>query len=663
MPKTSSQSALLQAWRDLPRLREPERFVAWLLTIARNRCRDHLRRTGPSPVPLDDLPQAPATDDVGAAWEVRAAVAALPAAQRNAAALFYLRGYRVTDIAAALGVPEGTVKRRLHDARGRLRHGLHDPRSPVAGGAGMESGLDVADLLSLSVPVADRERGALSPDGARLAFPVRRPAGGGGSAAAAEEGVPGHVQETELLVMDLATGSVECITPGWGSAWCPRWSPDGTRLAFLSGRRGAPQLWLWESENRTAGRVCAEPVVCGRWFEQLRWHPDGRRILVKLRSAGWRPLRRTAPVPPGPSRPEVWLSPPPDQGQAGSRAGWWDAYRGDLALVDTRDGGIRRLTAGHIPWGTAVSPTGRHVAALCLRALGGDAPVPSFDLHIVEADGPGYRVVVEDVPQEMGDAFSFSPDGGAVALTTFGRGPGQLLLAAPDGSCRELHDGRSVDLGNEEGAPPLWSAAGDAVYCWADMAIHRVDVRSGAVTTLPGPADRSVYGMLSTAGSGIAEDIGRSGTVIVMAQHRGSRKQGLWRLGAGEPEVVVPEGNRSLLDVFLCGDVRGSRVVGPVQDAAHPPEVFLFDLAQAPTPGRQISRINPAWPSRAAQPPRLLPWRDAQGGRRLAALLLPPAHREGERHPRGWSAKTVADYWRRTIDWFDRHLADTGAGS
>jgi RNA polymerase sigma-70 factor (ECF subfamily) len=52
---------------------------------------------------------------------VREALAALPPAGRETAELFYLDEYNCAEVAELLHVPKGTVKRRLHDARSRLR--------------------------------------------------------------------------------------------------------------------------------------------------------------------------------------------------------------------------------------------------------------------------------------------------------------------------------------------------------------------------------------------------------------------------------------------------------------------------------------------------------------------------------------------------------------
>jgi RNA polymerase sigma-70 factor (ECF subfamily) len=61
---------------------------------------------------------------------VRDAVAALPRASRDAAEAFYLDGRDTAEVAQQLGVPLGTAKRRLHDARAKLRELLADDPPP-----------------------------------------------------------------------------------------------------------------------------------------------------------------------------------------------------------------------------------------------------------------------------------------------------------------------------------------------------------------------------------------------------------------------------------------------------------------------------------------------------------------------------------------------------
>ncbi len=127
-----AQEAFLQAWRDLRDLADPARFPAWLYRIAANRSRDHLRRRRDDTRP--DTPDLPSPDpgpaDEVARAELRASVLqamrGLSEPLRVTTALFYIDGYSLAEVADFLEIPEGTVKRRLHDARKRLREAMMD---------------------------------------------------------------------------------------------------------------------------------------------------------------------------------------------------------------------------------------------------------------------------------------------------------------------------------------------------------------------------------------------------------------------------------------------------------------------------------------------------------------------------------------------------------
>ncbi|MDQ3740754.1 MAG: cob(I)yrinic acid a,c-diamide adenosyltransferase, partial [Actinomycetota bacterium] len=120
----ATQEALIQAWRRLADLREPDRFPGWLYRIVQNRCRNVLARSRRATVPLDRVARSVAAAEAGADTEaaeaVRAALGSLSEPQRLATTLHYVDGYSVAEVAGLLGVPVGTVKRRLHDARRRL---------------------------------------------------------------------------------------------------------------------------------------------------------------------------------------------------------------------------------------------------------------------------------------------------------------------------------------------------------------------------------------------------------------------------------------------------------------------------------------------------------------------------------------------------------------
>lgn len=129
------QEACLRAWRELPRLRDPARFDSWLSQILVNAARTHLRtrrrvqvRELPAEEPSMEARHDPVAggfgDDVPEADAIRRAFARLDPDKRTLLVLHHVDGRSVVDIARVLGIPEGTVKWRLHSARAALERAL-----------------------------------------------------------------------------------------------------------------------------------------------------------------------------------------------------------------------------------------------------------------------------------------------------------------------------------------------------------------------------------------------------------------------------------------------------------------------------------------------------------------------------------------------------------
>ena len=114
---------------------------------------------------------------------------------------------------------------------------------------------------------------APSPDGRAIAFT--------GSLWQRLEGGP----ETHIYLAALATGVAEAITSGPNDDLMPRWSPDGTRLAFLSDRRRKGQHQLYLLAAARLGEALATPRIDGT-VEYLAWSPDGRAILLGVAGPG-----------------------------------------------------------------------------------------------------------------------------------------------------------------------------------------------------------------------------------------------------------------------------------------------------------------------------------------------------------------------------------------
>jgi len=118
----AAQEALLLALRDLPQLRDPQRFRGWLGRIAVNVCRMRLRQILAHPAEsLDSLEEMRGSPgDHEELLPVEQALARLDAATRRLLALFYVEGLSQRELAEVLALSETAIKSRLHRARERL---------------------------------------------------------------------------------------------------------------------------------------------------------------------------------------------------------------------------------------------------------------------------------------------------------------------------------------------------------------------------------------------------------------------------------------------------------------------------------------------------------------------------------------------------------------
>jgi len=124
----ATQEAIARAWSSWKTLRDPDRFDAWFDRILVNVCRNRMRHVRTiRVVALDDAHEMPAADSHGstlARLTLEPAFARLNPEQRIIVVLRFWRDLSVEAIAERLGVPEGTVKSRLHYALKALREAI-----------------------------------------------------------------------------------------------------------------------------------------------------------------------------------------------------------------------------------------------------------------------------------------------------------------------------------------------------------------------------------------------------------------------------------------------------------------------------------------------------------------------------------------------------------
>jgi len=127
------QDTLVKAWKTRWRVRDPEKFPAWLSTIARHRARDLARRHRSVPFPLEsEEPIDPANEEAATLLrekemgdEVRNALATLPELHRAALTLRYFETMDYATIERTLGLTNGALRgilgRAMETMRKRLR--------------------------------------------------------------------------------------------------------------------------------------------------------------------------------------------------------------------------------------------------------------------------------------------------------------------------------------------------------------------------------------------------------------------------------------------------------------------------------------------------------------------------------------------------------------
>ena len=106
---------------------------------------------------------------------------------------------------------------------------------------------------------------AWSPDGKRLAF------------------VQGDRRgNTDVMVLELASGRVRRLTDGAGINTEPCWNPSGTQIAFTSDREGGPQVFLMQDDGSNLRKLTQE----GSYNASPSWSPNGAMVAYVSRFEG-----------------------------------------------------------------------------------------------------------------------------------------------------------------------------------------------------------------------------------------------------------------------------------------------------------------------------------------------------------------------------------------
>jgi RNA polymerase sigma-70 factor (ECF subfamily) len=140
LARDAVQNTLVRAWRDLPGLRDPDRFDAWLHRLLVNAALDEARRRRRRSVEIivqayDEPSREDAARDLADRDLVERALIRLDPEHRTLVVLHYYLGYPLPEAAMSLGISLPAAKSRLHRAMQGLRRSMTAdvPVVPVGG--------------------------------------------------------------------------------------------------------------------------------------------------------------------------------------------------------------------------------------------------------------------------------------------------------------------------------------------------------------------------------------------------------------------------------------------------------------------------------------------------------------------------------------------------
>ena len=433
-------------------------------------------------------------------------------------------------------------------------------QAPADGPARGFTGTDLFGLEAASDP-------QISPDGKRIAY-VRK-----------SNDIMSDRARATIWLIDVATGAQSPLIAGPGSHRSPRWSADGTRLAYVSGEDGKPpQLYVrWMATHATA-RVTGLPDSPGA----IAWSRDGRFLAYTMRVPG-EATKLGAPL----AKPEgaEWAKPLEVIDRVTYRAdggGYFQPGFDHIFVVPSDGGAPRQLTygkwddTGPLSW----SADGRRIVFGANRVANWER---SFDNELYAVDVASGTVTALTTRKGPDAAGLFSPDGARIAWLGYddaGRANENAELYIGDG---EAKGARSLTASLDRSIDDAqWAGNGTLVVSYDDHGVKKL-------------ARVSASGGLTPIASGLAGD-------------------GLDRPYTGGSFSVSSGGT-----VAYTGG-----------DALHPADVYVSTGGA----GRRLTRLNAQLDAKAMAQVRKLPVTSSADGRPIDAwLATPPGYVEGTRVP------------------------------
>jgi dipeptidyl aminopeptidase/acylaminoacyl peptidase len=378
---------------------------------------------------------------------------------------------------------------------------------------------------------------------------------------APDGGTVAYVRTSMSIMRDRREGRLWLVnTDGTGhrklssedrSESSPRWSPDGSRIAFVAGSEEGSEIFVhWVATGQTARLTQLKRAPRG-----LAWSPEGTQIAFTMRVPEARMVLATLPTRPAGAE---WADPPVVETRVRHEAdgsGVIEPGHDHIFVIPADGGSPRQVTAGDFQHGTPVwSADGGSILFSANRKPGWELERQNSEVYRVSlADGT--TVPLTDRKGPDGGA-TVSPDGRWIAYTSYEDRirtyqTADLHVMAADGSqSRAL----LADLDRSVGSP-TWAADGTGVYfSYDDEGVTKV-----GFTTLDG--DRGVVAEY-LGGTAVGRPYGGGNYSVALD---GTVAYGHTRSDdPSEVAIVTPDGGRRVL-TDLNGDLKSRVELGAAE--------------------------------------------------------------------------------------------------
>ena len=286
-------------------------------------------------------------------------------------------------------------------------------------------------------------------------------------------------REGRLWLVGTDGSSHRKLTSEDRSESSPRWSPDGTRIAFVSGSTEGSEIYVYWVETGQIARLTQLERSPGG----IAWSPDGRQIAFTMLVPEARPVFATMPAKPAGAE---WADPPIVETRVRHEAdgsGVIEPGFRHIFVIPADGGSARQITAGDFQHGAPVwGADGRSILFNANRRPGWEWELDQSDIYQISLnDGVTVPLTSRNGP-DGGQVVS--PDGSSVAFTSFEDRvrtyqTQDLHLMRADGSGKSL----LLEELDRSVTGLAWAADGSGVYfSYEDEGITKV----GFTTTAGG---------------------------------------------------------------------------------------------------------------------------------------------------------------------------------